>query len=162
MKPLQREFYYFQAHQEELVQKYRDKWIVIYGIEIIGVYETQIEAVQDSLDNGLEPGTFFVHHCVINPKEYIFHSRMGKIMKPLQQEFYFFYAHREELVQQYEDKWIVIQGIEVGGVYDDELEAINDSIDKGMELGTFFVEQCTKEPKRYVVQSRARIDNVFA
>lgn len=83
-------------------------------------------------------------------------------MKPLQREFYYFQAHREELVQKYLDKWIVIQGIEVVGVYDDELEAINNSIDKGMELGTFFVEQCTKEPKRYVVQSRAGVDNVFA
>jgi hypothetical protein len=76
MKPLEREFYYFQAHQEELVQKYQDKWIVIYGIEVVGVYDKQLDAVQDSLNKGLEPGTFFVHHCVTNPKEYIFHSRV--------------------------------------------------------------------------------------
>ena len=60
----------------------------------------------------------------------------------LDKEYQFFLANREELVKKYTNKYIVIRGEEVVGVYDSELKAYIESKNK-YELGTFFIQLCT-------------------
>lgn len=59
---LQREFDYFLAHQQELVQKYNGKVLVIKGETIIGVFDSELEAIQRTAKIH-ELGTFLVQKC---------------------------------------------------------------------------------------------------
>ena len=63
MKQLEREFHYYLAHQDELVQKYDGKYIVIKETEVLGAYDSEWEAVQETTKHGHELGTFFVQKC---------------------------------------------------------------------------------------------------
>ncbi len=67
--PLRREFEYFIAHQEELVAKYHGKVVVIEGEAVSGVYETVVEAV-DETSKQHELGTFLVQRCEPGPECY--------------------------------------------------------------------------------------------
>lgn len=73
---LDREFTYFRAHQQELVEQYPNKFLVIKGDEIIGVYNSEIEAYQESQKtNAL--GTFLIQQSKAGKEAYTqtFHSR---------------------------------------------------------------------------------------
>ena len=41
---LEKEFKYYREHQKELAKDYNEKYIVIVGEEVIGVYDSEIEA----------------------------------------------------------------------------------------------------------------------
>ena len=60
----------------------------------------------------------------------------------LQDEFEYYLAHQDEMVEQYNGKVVVLKGDTVLGVYDDEIEAIDETI-KTYELGTFMVHRVT-------------------
>lgn len=70
MKPLEREFHYFVAHQDELVQQYEGKYIVIQGTTVLGAYESEWDAVQETINQGYELGTFSVQHCIPGEEAY--------------------------------------------------------------------------------------------
>jgi hypothetical protein len=55
----------------------------------------------------------------------------------------------------------VIQGTEVLGAYDEELEAVQEALKQGLEPGTFFVKKCEKDPEVQVFHSRVRVENVI-
>ena len=59
---------------------------------------------------------------------------------PLQNEFEFYLAHQDELVERYDGKCIVIKNSMVVGEYDDELTAVTET-QKSHELGTFLVQR---------------------
>ena len=59
----------------------------------------------------------------------------------LKDEFQYYLDHQEELVKQYDGKFIVIKGGAVIGDYEDELEAI-EKTREDHELGTFLVQKC--------------------
>jgi len=63
MKPLEREFHYYLAHQDELVRKYNGKYIVIQETTVLGAYNSEWEAVQEMTKQGYELGTFLVQRC---------------------------------------------------------------------------------------------------
>lgn len=72
-KPLEKEFKYYLDNQDKLVEKYNGKALVIKNQKIIGVYDTEIEAIE-KVSQKEELGTFLVHTCgpgeepwVINP-----------------------------------------------------------------------------------------------
>ena len=44
MASLEREYKYFKAHQDELVEKYGGKFIVIVDDEVVAAYENELEA----------------------------------------------------------------------------------------------------------------------
>jgi len=74
---LEKEFEYYVEHQDELVRKYSGKILVIKDQKVIGVFENEIEAINEaSRDN--EIGTFFVHRCEPGEQNYTmsFHSRV--------------------------------------------------------------------------------------
>jgi len=60
--PLEREFEYYLDHQDEFVEKYRGKVIVIKDCDVIGVYDSDIEAVEETTKTH-ELGTFLVQKC---------------------------------------------------------------------------------------------------
>lgn len=78
--PLEQEFAYYKAHQDELVEKYRGKVVVIKGDLVIGVYDNELEAVNEtSKEHKL--GTFLVQKCVPGPEAYsqTYHSRVALV-----------------------------------------------------------------------------------
>ena len=54
---LQKQLEYFKKHQDELVAKYKGKFIVIKDEAVLGVYDTEMEAYTDA-KNKFELGTF--------------------------------------------------------------------------------------------------------
>lgn len=67
--PLEKEFKYYLDNQDKLVKKYKGKVIVIKNKKVIGVYDSEAEAVQETSKN--EPlGTFLVQKCTPGEADY--------------------------------------------------------------------------------------------
>ena len=75
--PLEKEFNYYRQHQEELVKKYNGKFIVIKNCEIIGTYDSELEALE-KVTQQHELGTFLVQKCEPGSESYTqtYHSRV--------------------------------------------------------------------------------------
>ncbi|MCY3923506.1 MAG: hypothetical protein OXG27_14100 [Chloroflexi bacterium] len=63
-----------------------------------------------------------------------------RVKNPLQEEFEHYLANQDSFVEEYDGKVIVIKDCQVVGVYESELEAINEA-KKEHELGTFLVQR---------------------
>ncbi|MEK7629183.1 MAG: DUF5678 domain-containing protein [Patescibacteria group bacterium] len=74
---LQKQLEYFKKHQDELVAKYKGKFIVIKDEAVLGVYDTEMEAYTDA-KNKFELGTFLIQQCLPGQESYTqtFHSRV--------------------------------------------------------------------------------------
>lgn len=74
---LESEFQYYIQHQDELVELYDGRYIVIAGQRVVGDYATFAEAVTETLKTR-QQGTFIVQRCSEGPKDYTFtyHSRV--------------------------------------------------------------------------------------
>jgi len=77
---LKREFEYYIAHQDELVKQYNGKYIVIKNQQVIGVYDSQLKAIEETTKVH-ELGTFLVQKCEPGKESYtnIFHSRVALV-----------------------------------------------------------------------------------
>ncbi len=77
-KPLEKEFNYYLQHKEELIEKYNGKFIVIKNNAVIGQYESELEAVEETSKQH-ELGTFLVQKCEPGSESYTytFHSRVA-------------------------------------------------------------------------------------
>lgn len=77
MNALEKEFEYYLAHQDELVKKYNEKFIVIKGQNVIGAYDSEIEAIEATSQKE-EMGTFLVQKCEPGSDSYTqtYHSRV--------------------------------------------------------------------------------------
>ena len=77
MATLEEEFNYYLRHQEELIRKYKGKFVVIKGDVVIGDYESELEAVEETSKQH-ELGTFLVQKCVPGSESYThtYHSRV--------------------------------------------------------------------------------------
>ena len=75
---LNREFDFFLAHQEELVQKYRGRYVVIRDEKVIGDYPDAATAVFTT-QRTFPLGTFLVQKADPGPEAYTqrFHSRVS-------------------------------------------------------------------------------------
>ncbi|NQT31293.1 MAG: hypothetical protein HQ588_03075 [Deltaproteobacteria bacterium] len=62
MEKLEKEFKYYLEHQDELVKKYNGKYIVIKDLEVIGAYDSELEAIEKTTEK-YELGTFLVQKC---------------------------------------------------------------------------------------------------
>ncbi len=78
MEMLDKEYQYYQAHKEELIEQYEGRYVVIVGEKVVGDYETEIEAVV-SARKSYEPGTFLVQLCTRDEEAEVmrFHSRVS-------------------------------------------------------------------------------------
>lgn len=77
VSPLQKEFDYYLAHQEEFVRQYNGKFVVIKNEEVLGTYDSQATAVTETEKQGHARGTFLVQKVEPGTKAYTqtFHSR---------------------------------------------------------------------------------------
>jgi hypothetical protein len=77
-KPLEKEFKYYIEHQDELVSKYNGKYIVIKDCSVIGAFDSEIEAVEET-SKVHKIGTFLVQKCEPGDQSYTmtFHSRVA-------------------------------------------------------------------------------------
>ena len=75
---LEKEFNFFKEHKVELQKKYLGKTIVIKNEEVVGVYATEAEALQEA-SKKFELGTFLIQQISAKEKDYIqrFHSRVS-------------------------------------------------------------------------------------
>ena len=74
---LEIEFEYYLANQNELVEKYNGKFIVIKGKSVIGVYNSHSEAYNETQKTEVL-GTFLIQHCLPGTDAYsqTFHSQV--------------------------------------------------------------------------------------
>jgi len=77
MEELEKEFKYYLEHQDELVKKYNGKFIVIKNREVIGVFDSELEAIEKTAEKH-ELGTFLVQKCEPGSESYTqtYHSRV--------------------------------------------------------------------------------------
>lgn len=75
---LKEEFEFYKANQEDLVSKYEGKFLVIVGEEVVGAYESELEAYQDAKKKH-KPGTFLIQECAPGEEAFTetFHSRVA-------------------------------------------------------------------------------------
>lgn len=75
---LKKEFQYFLAHHEELVKKYKGKYVVIKDDCILGAYSRELEAIRETSKTH-DVGTFLVQKCEPGMESYTqtFHSRVA-------------------------------------------------------------------------------------
>ena len=74
---LKNEFQYYINHQKELVKKHKDKYVVIVNLKVIGVYDSETEAI-DETSKIHKLGTFLVQKCEPGEDSYTqtYHSRV--------------------------------------------------------------------------------------
>lgn len=63
------DFVWFVEHYDELKNKYGNSYIVIKNKEILGIYETYADGVNNTLKNE-ELGTFIVQECNLEYESY--------------------------------------------------------------------------------------------
>ncbi|MDP8239759.1 MAG: hypothetical protein P9X24_11775 [Candidatus Hatepunaea meridiana] len=67
---LTKELEYYIAHQDELVEKYDGKVIVLKNHKVIGSYDNPLEAVDESKKKH-QVGTFFIIRCEPGTDQYV-------------------------------------------------------------------------------------------
>lgn len=75
---------------------------------------------------------------------------------PLQKEFEYYLENQDEIVDQYDGKYIVIKDCSVIGSYDDEITAINET-KKSHEIGTFLVQKVEQGEGAYTQTFHSRV-----
>lgn len=78
MSKLEKEFKYYLEHQDEFVKDYNGKFIVIKDYEVIGAFDSALEAVEKVTEQH-ELGTFLVQKCEPGNASYTqtYHSRVA-------------------------------------------------------------------------------------
>ena len=74
----------------------------------------------------------------------------------LQKNFDYYLEHQDEIVEQYNGKFVVIKGRVVIGAYDDELEAV-ETTQKEHEVGTFLVQFVSPGDTAYTHSFHSRV-----
>jgi len=74
----------------------------------------------------------------------------------LQKEFDYFLANQQELARKYTGKILVIKDQKVIGVFDSELQAIEET-SKTHELGTFLVQRCDSSEESHTQTFHSRV-----
>lgn len=69
---------WYQDHREEMVSKYRGRYVVIADSAVVGIYAAEDEALRETLKTR-KLGTFLVKLCVPADEEtpIVFHSRVS-------------------------------------------------------------------------------------
>ena len=77
MNNLEKEFKYYLDNQKQLVKEYLNKYIVIKNNTIIGAYDSEMDAYNETLKNH-KLGTFLIQHCLPGEESHTttFHSRV--------------------------------------------------------------------------------------
>ena len=75
---LQKQLEYFKENQQELLEKYEGKFLVIRDGTVQGAYDTELEAYMEAKKQ-FEMGTFLIQQCLPGEESYTqtFHSRVS-------------------------------------------------------------------------------------
>ena len=76
--------------------------------------------------------------------------------KALANEFEFYVKHQDDLVAEYDGRFIVLKDGEVLGAYDDPATAVEETV-KQHDLGTFLVQKVGRGPESYTQVFRSRV-----
>ena len=78
MARLENEFTYYLQNQEKFVEMYSGKYIVIKGTDVLGAFDTELEAITE-VSKKHELGTFLVQKCEPGTDSYTqtYHSRVA-------------------------------------------------------------------------------------
>ena len=78
MENLKKEFNYYLEHKDELVEKYNGKFVVIKDCNVIGAFDSELEAIEKTAET-YELGTFLVQKCEPGSESYTqtYHSRVA-------------------------------------------------------------------------------------
>lgn len=71
-------------------------------------------------------------------------------------ELAFFKNNLEHLLDKYQGKYLVIKGEKLLGVYDSEIDAVQETAEKE-EMGTFLVQMCERDSDLYTMTFHSRI-----
>ena len=71
-KPLEQEFKYYLENRDRLIKEHGNRYVVIKADQVIGVYETQDEALEETLKDH-ELGTFLMRRADSPITPMIFH-----------------------------------------------------------------------------------------
>ena len=79
MSELQKQFDYYVANQEALVEQYNGRWVVIVDQAVVRDFETEIAAYEFA-SNAYRPGTFMIQRVSPGQENYsqTFYSRVGR------------------------------------------------------------------------------------
>ena len=74
---LDKEFKYYLDHQDELLPRYNNRFVVVVGEEVVGDYDDYEQALFESVKKH-EAGTFLIQECTEGEEAYTetFHSRV--------------------------------------------------------------------------------------
>lgn len=80
MSLLDKELDYYIKNQEELVKNYNGKFIAIKGLKVLGVYNSEVEAIEETAKTEVL-GTFLIQEVRAGVESYtkIYHSRVAFI-----------------------------------------------------------------------------------
>ena len=76
---LETEFNYYKAHQKELAQQFHGKFLLIRDTEILGSFDSELDAYTDAKKRGLALGSFLIQLCqdAQEDQPQVFHSRVS-------------------------------------------------------------------------------------
>ncbi|PIR93533.1 hypothetical protein COT99_00185 [Candidatus Falkowbacteria bacterium CG10_big_fil_rev_8_21_14_0_10_43_10] len=74
----------------------------------------------------------------------------------LEKEYKYYKKNKKELLEKYNNKFIVIKNDEVIGAYSSEEDAYNNTI-KTNKLGTFLIKQCLADDKEEIQTFHSRV-----
>lgn len=66
---LEKDFKYYIDHQDELVERYRDRFVVVKNQTVIAAYDDELEAIEETQKEH-ELGTFLVQLCAPGVENY--------------------------------------------------------------------------------------------
>ncbi len=75
---MENEFRYYLQHQAEFVKKHRGKFVVIKDGEVLGVYDTEVDAIEKTMEEH-ELGTFLVQKCEPGAENYT-HTYQSRVI----------------------------------------------------------------------------------
>ena len=77
MADLQKEYAYYLDHRTALLEKYAGKVLAIKGQDVIGVFDSELDALQ-ATSQSHEKGTFLIQVCDPSEKSHTqtYHSRV--------------------------------------------------------------------------------------
>lgn len=78
MVHLQKEFEYYLQNQDELLEKYEGRYIVVKDDVVLGAFDTEMDALRE-ISKKYELGTFLVQKCDWGDASYTqtYHSRVA-------------------------------------------------------------------------------------
>lgn len=73
---LEKEFEYYLKNKKDFLSKYKGKVIVIKNQQVIGEYDSELEAIEKTT-NKHKIGSFLVQSCISDAEIQTYHSRVA-------------------------------------------------------------------------------------